>query len=84
MVDLETNPLYYAAAGGILLAISTSMHYILKGNVTGMSAIMYDVAFVNVSNFCSKLRSVPEQADYCRRHDYCCWDFLRYLWLWDL
>lgn len=47
MVDIETNPLYYASIGGIILAISTSLHYVLKGNVTGISGIIYDVAFFN-------------------------------------
>ena len=49
MVDIETNPLYYAAVGGILLGISTSLHYVLKGNVTGISGIIYDVAFFNIN-----------------------------------
>lgn len=49
MVDIETNPLYYAAAGGILLGISTSLNYVLRGNITGMSGIIYDVAFFNTS-----------------------------------
>lgn len=51
MVDIETNPLYYAAAGGIILGIATSLHYILKGNVTGMSGILFDVAFFNLSTY---------------------------------
>ena len=37
MVDIETNPLYYAAVGGVLLGIATSLNYVLKGNITGMS-----------------------------------------------
>ena len=55
MVDIETNPLYYAAVGGILLGISTSLHYVLKGNVTGISGIIYDVAFFNINQFPNKL-----------------------------
>lgn len=51
MVDIETNPLYYASIGGIILAISTSLHYVLKGNVTGISGIIYDLAFFNMCNF---------------------------------
>ena len=47
MVDIETNPLYYAAVGGIILGIATSFHYVLKGNVTGMSGIVYGVASLN-------------------------------------
>lgn len=48
MVDIETNPLYYAAAGGIILGLATSLHYILKGNVTGMSGIVYGIASLNM------------------------------------
>ncbi len=51
MVDISTNPLYYAAVGGIILGIATSLHYVLKGNVTGMSGIIYDLAFFNLSIF---------------------------------
>lgn len=53
MVDIDTNPLYYAAAGGLILGIATSLHYILYGKVTGMSGILYDVTFLNMSNFLS-------------------------------
>lgn len=51
MVDIETNPLYYASIGGIILALSTSLHYVLKGNVTGISGIIYDIAFFNMSKY---------------------------------
>jgi hypothetical protein len=57
MVDIETNPLYYASVGGILLGIATSLHYVLKGNVTGISFIIYDVAFFNMSIYLAILRS---------------------------
>lgn len=43
MVDIETNPLYYAAAGGVIVGIAASLHYVLKGNVTGMSGILYGI-----------------------------------------
>lgn len=43
MVDIETNPLYYAAAGGLILGIATSLHFALKGKVTGMSGIMFGI-----------------------------------------
>lgn len=49
MIDLETNPLYYAAIGGIILGIATSIHYVLKGNVTGISGIIYDIVSFNMS-----------------------------------
>jgi hypothetical protein len=40
MVDINTNPLYYAAAGGVILGIATSLNYCLRGKVTGMSGIV--------------------------------------------
>jgi uncharacterized membrane-anchored protein YitT (DUF2179 family) len=50
MVDISTNPLYYAAAGGILLGIATSLNYCLRGKVTGMSGIVYNLTVCNKSN----------------------------------
>lgn len=49
MVDIHSNPLYYAASGGLILGLSISLHYIMKGNVTGMSGILYGVASMNKS-----------------------------------
>ena len=55
MVDIETNPLYYAAVGGIILGIGTSIHYVLKGNVTGMSGIVFGIASYNKNEIAAKL-----------------------------
>lgn len=41
MVQVLENPYYYAAAGGVLLGIATSLNYVLRGKVTGMSGIVY-------------------------------------------
>jgi hypothetical protein len=43
-VDISTNPLYFAAAGGVILAIATSLNYCLRGKVTGMSGIIFGLA----------------------------------------
>lgn len=51
MVDIETNPLYFAAIGGLIIGLSTTLNYILKGRVTGMSGVIYDVVFFNLSNY---------------------------------
>ena len=51
MVDLHTNHIHYAAIGGIVLAISVSFHYILKGNVTGMSDVIYGIFSFNKGKF---------------------------------
>ena len=50
MVDIDSNPVYYAAIGGVILGIATSIHYVLKGNVTGMSGILYGVVALNRGN----------------------------------
>jgi hypothetical protein len=47
MVDISTNPLYYAAAGGIILGIATSLNYCLRGKVTGMSGMIFGVISCN-------------------------------------
>lgn len=60
MVDIETNPLYFAAIGGIILGIATSLHYVLKGKVTGISNIINDVIFFNRGNASIKFSSNAE------------------------
>ena len=60
MVDIESNPLYYAAVGGVILGIATSIHYILKGNVTGMSGILYGVVTLNRSKFGETQHNYPQ------------------------
>jgi hypothetical protein len=50
MIDINTNPLYYAAAGGILLGIATSLNYCLRGKVTGMSGIVFGIVSLNKCN----------------------------------
>ena len=62
MVDIETNPLYYATVGGLILGLSISIHYYFKGNVTGMSGAIFDIIsynkgkiYVYLAEFSSKL-----------------------------
>ena len=50
MVDIQTNPLYYAVAGGLIIGLSVSLHYVLKGSITGMSGIIYGIISLNTSN----------------------------------
>ena len=49
MIDITTNPLYYAAAGGIILGLATSLNYCLRGKVTGMSGIVFGIVSFNKS-----------------------------------
>lgn len=44
MVDINTNPLYYASAGGVILGIATSLNYCVRGKVTGMSGIVDSIS----------------------------------------
>jgi len=50
MVNIESNPLYYAAIGGLLIGIATSINYMLRGNVTGMSGMVYGTCTLDPSN----------------------------------
>ncbi len=45
MVVTDENPFYYAAIGGIILGIATSLNYCFRGKVTGMSGMVYGIAF---------------------------------------
>lgn len=43
MVIFETDPVIFAAIGGIILGIATSLNYIVRGKVTGMSGIVFGI-----------------------------------------
>lgn len=49
MVDINTNPLYFAATGGVILGLATSLNYCLRGKVTGMSGIIFNLTSCNIS-----------------------------------
>ena len=46
-IDTTTNPFYYAAIGGIILGIATSLNYCLRGKITGMSGIVFGLVSLN-------------------------------------
>jgi len=50
MVVIDENPLYYAAIGGIILGIATSINYCFRGRVTGMSGVIFDIVTCNTGN----------------------------------
>lgn len=50
MVYFDGNAIIFAALGGILLGIATSLNYIVRGKVTGMSGIAYGIISLNRSN----------------------------------
>jgi len=47
MVVTDINPFYFAAIGGVILGIATSINYCLRGKVTGMSGMLYSIFFWN-------------------------------------
>jgi uncharacterized membrane-anchored protein YitT (DUF2179 family) len=49
MVIFETDPVIFAAIGGIILGIATSLNYIVRGKVTGMSGIVFGIVSLDKS-----------------------------------
>lgn len=47
MVEFDIDAVVCAAIGGILLGISTSINYVIRGKVTGMSGIVFGVVSLN-------------------------------------
>ena len=43
MVIFEKDPIIFAVIGGIILGIATSLNYIVRGKVTGMSGIVFGI-----------------------------------------
>ena len=51
MVYFDSQYVLCAALGGLLLGIATSINYILRGKVTGMSGIVFGIITLNKSTF---------------------------------
>ena len=51
MVNIQDNPLYYATIGGLIIGISTSINYVFRGSVTGMSGMLYNTVTLDKSIF---------------------------------
>lgn len=51
MVNLEDNPFYFAAIGGIIIGVATSLNYVFRGSVTGMSGMLYSTVTLDKSIF---------------------------------
>ena len=49
MVHIDTVSLGYAAIGGALLALATTLNYALRGRITGMSGYLYSIVSLNRS-----------------------------------
>lgn len=50
MVTFEPNQILFASLGGLLLGLATSLNYIIRGKVTGMSGIAYGIVSLNRGN----------------------------------
>ncbi len=50
MVTFETDQIIIAAVGGLTLGIATSINYVLRGKVTGMSGIVFGIASLKKGN----------------------------------
>ncbi len=51
MVEFDEKAIKFAAIGGCILGIATSLNYIIRGKVTGMSGILYGITSFNRSNY---------------------------------
>lgn len=51
MVYVDTPAYLYAVLGGALLGIATSINYVLRGKVTGMSGILFGIVSLNKSKY---------------------------------
>ena len=49
MVVFDEKAIAFAAGGGLILGVATSLNYILRGKVTGMSGIVYGIVSLNKS-----------------------------------
>lgn len=47
MVTFDTDAIVCATVGGLLLGLATSINYIIRGKVTGMSGIFYGIISLN-------------------------------------
>ena len=59
MDALETNPLIFAAIGGSILGLATSLNYIIRGKVTGMSGIVFGIASMDKCTLNIYLAQLP-------------------------
>ncbi len=85
MVNIDSNPLYFAAIGGFIIGIATSINYALRGSVTGMSGMIYSTVTLDKSTFFSKKYSLnAKKYSHHRRNDTYWRHLLSYLLIWKL
>ena len=69
MVNIEENPLYYAAIAGLIIGIATSLNYAFRKSVTGMSGMLYSTVTLDKSTFSFNHRRNAKKYRYYWRHD---------------
>ena len=47
MVQLYYDTLIYASIGGLILGLATTLNYVIRGKVTGMSGIVFGIVSWN-------------------------------------
>lgn len=80
MVTFDNNAIVCAAIGIILLGVSTSLNYIIRGKVTGMSGIAYGIISLNKCTTLIYHSLTPREVDHCRRHVLYFFHFLSHFW----
>lgn len=81
MVTFEQNPIIFAAVGGIILGLATSINYIIRGKVTGMSGIVYGVVSLDKCTSIHILSTNTLKIINNRRNVYYLSHFLPHFWL---
>lgn len=66
MVTFDGNVIGFAALGGILLGVATSLNYIVRGKVTGMSGIFYGIISLNKCKYFIKYSLATIKIKYSR------------------
>lgn len=59
MVTFEPSQIVFASVGGLLLGLATSLNYIIRGKVTGMSGIAYGLLSLNKCTFVNIAAELP-------------------------
>lgn len=54
-MNFNQKDIMLAAAGGLLIGVATSLHYLVKGRVTGFSGIYYSLITADRQSFFWKL-----------------------------
>lgn len=60
MTGVDSSDYLYAALGGLLLGIATSINYMFRGKVTGMSGIVYSLVSCTKSKWAFTQNSSPK------------------------